>query len=92
MPHRDEAAKRTRLERIVRRLTSELLLTEPKISGQGGQTWASCTELILCASELLARRITTDGVQLISSCTEYVADEDCEWRWCLIHPITITRT
>ena len=53
---------------------------------------ASCTELVLCARELLARRITTDGVQLLSSCTEYVADEDCEWRWCLIHPITITRT
>ena len=51
MPHRDEAAKRTRLERIVRRLTSELLLTGPKISGQGSQTWASCTERVLCARE-----------------------------------------
>mgnify|MGYP006999199081 CR=1 FL=1 len=39
-----EAAKRTRLERIVRRLTSELLLTEPRISGQGSQTWNSCRE------------------------------------------------
>ena len=47
-----EAAKRTRLERIVRRLTSELLLCAPKISGQGGQIWTSCTEQVLCASGL----------------------------------------
>ena len=81
MPHRAEAAKRTRLERIVRRLTSELLLTEPKISGQGSQTWASCTERVLCAGVLLAWRIPTDGVQLLSSCTEYVADKECKLQW-----------
>ena len=30
---------------------------------------------------LLARRIPADGVQLLSSCTEYVADKECKLQW-----------
>ena len=30
---------------------------------------------------LLARGIPTDGVQLLSSCTEYVADKECKLQW-----------
>ena len=50
-----DAAKRCRLGRIVRRLTSELLLRGPRIPQEGSQTWASCTERVLCASELFTR-------------------------------------
>ena len=50
-----DAAKRCRLGRIVRRLTSELLERGPRIPQEGSQAWASCTEQVLCASELFTR-------------------------------------
>jgi len=31
-------------------------------------------------------------VQLLSSCTEYVADKTCESHWSWIHSVTTTRT
>ena len=76
-----DAAKRCRLGRIVRRLTSELFLADrskPRIDGQpepAAQNW-------FCAPASFAREsLPTDGVQLLSSCTEYVADKECRLQW-----------
>ena len=78
LPHRAEAAKRTRLERIVRRLTSELFLagrSNPRTDGRPGQV----AQNWFCTPASFSRGCaTTDGVQLLSSCTEYVADGHCE--------------
>jgi hypothetical protein len=73
-----DAAKRCRLGRIVRRLTSELLLRAPWIS-QGAVKAGPAAQNWFCAPASFSRdSVSTDGVQLLSSCTEYVADGHCE--------------
>ena len=75
-----DAAKRCRLGRIVRRLTSELLLRAPWIS-QGAVKAGQAAQNGFCAPASFSRDgLSTDGVQLLSSCTEYVADWHRELR------------
>ena len=58
-------------------------VVEPEKAAQNG----------FCALARCSREgVTTDGVQLLSSCAEYVADKTCELRWCLIHLVTTTGT
>ena len=75
------AVKRSRLERIVRQLTSELLAWL-----MVGPTWtdhATCEHPNGCC-ELLAQRSTAGGVQPLSGCTEKAADVLHEWRGRLV--------
>ena len=75
------AAKWSRLERIVRQLTSELLAWL-----MVGPTWtdhATCEHPNGCC-ELLAQRSTAGGVQPLLGCTEKAADVLNEWRGRLV--------
>ena len=85
--HGVAGTKRSRLEQIVRRLTSDASAgycefftrqrSNPEQLHRTGSVRLQC-----CSPE----RATADGVQPLSGCTESVADETCEVRCCMRRP------
>ena len=83
MPHRAEAAKRTRLERIVRQLTSELLAWRGVTTGTDlRRKPRGLFGLLRAVGGGCVRRRSA----AVLGCTEHVADETCRLRQGLDDP------
>ena len=78
MPHRAEAAKRTRLERIVRQLTSELLAwLGVACDMEWRRNLRGLFWLLRVVCGVCVRRRSAAAL----GCTEHVADKNREVRW-----------
>ena len=93
LPWPAEAAKRTRLERIVRRLTSDAFAEHceyfTRRRSNPDQLHRTGSVRLQCC---LPGHATADGVQPLSGCTEYVADENRTLRCRVMPTLTFTRS